>query len=149
MASRTASRAIGDKAPPFSGEIERTKLVEYATALHLKNPVHFNKAAAVAAGYRDVVAPPGYINIFTMQTRPDKFDTFQIDERNAVAGEWGWQYFLPICAGDLLHGQSELVRLTEKQGKKTMIIMTIETRFLNHKDEVVAIHTDVTIEFKD
>ncbi len=144
-----ATRAVGDKAPEFSGEIERAKLVEYAKALHLTNPVHFDKDAAIAAGYRDVVAPPGYINIFTMQSRDDKFDTFQIDERNAVAGEWGWQYFQPICAGDVLHGQSELVGLIEKQGKKKMIVMTIETPFKNQAGEVVAIHSDVTIEFKD
>jgi hypothetical protein len=30
-----------------------------------------------------------------------------------------------------------------------MIVMTIETPFRNQRNEVVAIHTDVTIEFKD
>src|SRR5688572_2837448 len=149
MSNRQVSRSIGDAAPPFKGVIERVKLIEYATALHLKDPIFFDRNAAVAAGYRDVLAPEGYLNIFTLQPRAAKFDTFQIDERNALAGEWGWEYMKPVCAGDELHGRSVLVELSEKRGKRNMILMKIETRFLNEKEETVAIATDVTLEFKD
>ena len=146
--ARQTKRKVGDAGPPFRGAIERVKLGEYARALHLTDPIYFDRDAAVKAGYRDVLAPPGYLNIFTLQPRAAKFDTFEVDEPNALAGEWGWEYFKDVCAGDELHGHSVLIELYEKKGKRDMIFMKIETRFLNEKEELVAIATDVTLEFK-
>jgi acyl dehydratase len=143
------SRTVGLAAPQFRGVIERVKIIEYAEALGLRNPIHFDRKAAIAAGYRDVVAPAGFVNPFTLQPRAWKFETFQIDELHALAGEWSWSHHGLICAGDELHGRSILVELSEKQGKRPMHILVIETRFLNEKDENVVTVRDTTLEFKE
>lgn len=142
-------RAVGLAAPEFRGTIERVKIIEYAQALQLRNPVHFDVAAARAAGFRDVVAPPGFINPFSLQPRAWKFDTFQIDEHKALAGEWSWDQHSIVCAGDELHGRSVLVELGEKQGKRPMDVLVIETQYLNVSEENVVTVRDVTLEFKD
>jgi acyl dehydratase len=145
----TASRVVGLAAPQFRGVIERVKIVEYAEALGLRNPIHFDCSAAIAAGYRDVVAPPGFVNPFTLQPRAWKFETFQINEHKALAGEWSWEHHGLVCAGDYLHGRSVLVELNEKQGKRPMHVLAIETKFLNEKDENLVTVRDITLEFKE
>ena len=144
-----AQRAVGLSSLPFRGVIERVKIIEYAQALQLHNPIHFDSKAAIKAGFRDVVVPQGFINPFSLQPRAWKFDTFQINEHKALAGEWSWEQYLIVCAGDELHGQSVLVELGEKQGKRPMDVLVIETKYLNQQDEVVITVRDMTLEFKD
>lgn len=134
---------------PFRGVIERVKIVEYAQATHLKNPIHFDAAAARAAGFRDVVAPLGYLNPFTLQPRAPKFEVFQINEHAALAGEWSWDHHVDVCAGDELHGQSVLIEIGEKQGKRPMTVLVIETKYMNANNENVVTVRDMTLEFKE
>jgi hypothetical protein len=54
-----------------------------------------------------------------------------------------------VCADDELHGQSVLVEVSEKQGKRPMNVLVIETKYLNQKEEIIAVVTDVTLEFKE
>ncbi len=142
-------RSLGLVLPPFRGIIELVKVVEYAQAVHIKNPIHFDRKFAIAAGFRGVVVPPGFLNPFSLQPRSAKFDVYNIDEKKALAGEWTWEYFGVVCAEDELHGQSVLVEVSEKSGKRPMNILKIETKYLNQEEQVVAIVTDVTLEFKD
>ena len=147
--AEAVSRTVGMAAPEFRGVIERVKIIEYAQALGLRNPVHFDVAAARSAGYRDVVVPAGFINPFSLQPRAWKFDTFRINEHAALAGEWSWDIYHLVCAGDELHGRSVLVELGEKQGKRPMDVLVIETKYLNEKNENVVTVRDMTLEFKD
>ena len=142
-------RVIGLAAPPFRGIIERVKVIEYAHALHLSNRIHFDRQAAISQGYRDVVVPAGFINPFTLQSRAAKFGTFCINERAALAGEWSWEPRLVICAGDELHGNSVLVELGEKQGKRPMHVIVIETTYTNDAGEIAIVLRDTTLEFKE
>jgi len=142
-------RVVGLSAPTFRGVIERVKVAEYAKALGISNAIHLDRDAAIAAGYRDIVVPTGFMTPFSLQARSAKFDTFFIDEKKALAGELSWEQRLIICAGDELHGRSVLVDLSEKQGKNPMHIIVIETTFLNANDEIAVIVRDKTLEFKE
>ena len=142
-------RTVGVALPPFRGVIERVKVVEYAQAVHIKNPIHFDRNSAISAGFRDIVVPPGFLNPFSLQPRSSKFEVYKINEHKALAGEWAWDHRGVVCAGDELHGQSVLVGVSEKQGRRPMNVLVIETKYLNQKEEVVAVLTDVTLEFKD
>lgn len=145
----TANREVGLSAPEFRGVIERVKIIEYAQALALRNPIHFDVKAARDAGFRDVVAPAGFINPFSLQPRAWKFETFQINEHAAVAGEWSWEQHDLVCAGDELHGRSVLVELGEKHGKRPMDVLVIETKYLNDQGDNVITVRDVTLEFRN
>ncbi|MGO4813401.1 MaoC family dehydratase N-terminal domain-containing protein [Cupriavidus sp. 2MCAB6] len=143
------SHLVGVAAPPFRGVVEYTKVVEYAQAIHIRNPIYFDREAAIAAGYRNVVVPPGFINPFSLQPRSAKFETFGINEKRAVAGEWSWEQRLVICAGDELHGQSVLVEFSEKQGTRPKRIFVIETTYSTDDCEAAIVVRDTTIEFKE
>lgn len=142
------NRVVGLAAPEFRGVIEHVKIIEYAQALDLQNPVHFDRDAARRAGFRDIVAPAGFINPFSLQPRAWKFDTFRINEKAALAGEWSWEQHQTVCAGDELHGRSVLVELGEKQGKRPMDVLVIETVYLDARGEKAVTVRDVTLEFR-
>jgi acyl dehydratase len=118
--------------------VERVKLIEYAQALHLRNPVHKDLAAAQAAGFRDVIAPPGFVTSNALQSRAAKLAAFEIDERRALVGELRFEHTGVICAGDELSGQSTLIALSEKEGRSDRLtVFTIETVFDNQFGERV------------
>ena len=52
------TEAIGKEWPATTYEVGKEKIGEYARVLGIENPVHFDREAAKAAGFRDVVAPP-------------------------------------------------------------------------------------------
>ena len=52
--------ALGKTYPPFEYEVGREKIREYSYAIGVDNPVHFDREAARAGGFRDVVAPIAY-----------------------------------------------------------------------------------------
>jgi len=144
-----SKRVVGLSTPAFKGVIERVKIAEYSKAVHIKNPIHLDRDAAIEAGYRDVVVPPGFMTPFTLQSREAKFESCFLNEKKVLAGELDWEQRLIICAGDELHGRSVLVGMSEKQGKNPMNILVIETIFFNANDEIAVIVRDKTLEFKE
>ena len=50
--------AVGKQWPPVVYQAGREKIREFANVIGAANPVHHDREAAVAAGFRDVVAPP-------------------------------------------------------------------------------------------
>ena len=56
---------IGKEYPAFEYEVGREKIREYANAVGEGNPVHHDRAAAQAAGFRDVVAPPMFVVVYS------------------------------------------------------------------------------------
>lgn len=89
-------------APPYL--VGREKVREFARAVLATNPVHSDPAAARAAGYTDVVAPPTFAVVVQEATlaqllaEPDA----GIDFSRVVHGEQKFSYERPIVAGDEL-----------------------------------------------
>ena len=146
MTTTREARKLGRKTLPFKGVIERVKLIEYAQALHLRNPIHMDRDAAIAAGYRDVVATSGFITSMTLQPRAVKFEVYDIDESRALAGEMEWIHKGVVCAGDELSGNSELVEASVKGGSRPMDMLVIETKLKNQLGETVLIVRESTLE---
>jgi len=63
MAIKT--EAIGKEWPAMTYEVGKEKIGEYARVLGIENPVHFDREAARAAGFRDVVAPPMFAVVYS------------------------------------------------------------------------------------
>ena len=51
---------IGRSDPPVTVEVSATDIAKYCHAVGETAPEHFDEAAAHAAGYRAIVAPPGF-----------------------------------------------------------------------------------------
>jgi acyl dehydratase len=59
-----STEAVGKRFPPVVYAVGREKVREYAAAVGETNPVHLDPAAARAAGYADVVAPPMFVVVY-------------------------------------------------------------------------------------
>ena len=57
--------AVGKQWQPVAYEVGVEKIREYARAVGEENPVHLDREAALAAGFRDVVAPPMFCVVYS------------------------------------------------------------------------------------
>ncbi len=121
-----------DVAPPFAFELEAAKIREFAQALGGLDPIHSDRAAAQAAGYRDVVAPIGLVVWTLAQDRRRVFDTFALaEDRGLTTGE-GWDFLAPICAGDRLTGETRRAGQEVREGRSgPLTLHRLETRYHN------------------
>ena len=56
---------VGHKFPAFTTTVEAGKIRLFCKAIGEENPIHTDEAAAKAAGYRTIVAPPTFITAVT------------------------------------------------------------------------------------
>ena len=59
------TQAIGKTYEPVLYAVGREKIREYARAVGESNPVHLDLDAARQAGYRDLVAPPMFVVVYS------------------------------------------------------------------------------------
>ncbi len=56
-----APSIVGRESPPGFCELEKGAIRRFSTAVGETNPIHFDEAAARAAGYASLVAPPAFL----------------------------------------------------------------------------------------
>ncbi|HET7485798.1 MAG TPA: MaoC family dehydratase N-terminal domain-containing protein, partial [Solirubrobacterales bacterium] len=59
------TEAIGKEWPATTYVVGKEKIGEYARVIGIDNPVHFDREAARAASFRDVVAPPMFAVVYS------------------------------------------------------------------------------------
>jgi acyl dehydratase len=129
--------AVGKQYPTTTYEIGKEKIGEYARVLGIESPVHFDREAATAAGFRDVVAPPMFCVVYASPAvGPAMFDPEV--EMNFAAMVHGGQEFVwdePACSGDEISTTAKVLEIYEKDGKGFYIF---ETNSVNQNgDQVV------------
>jgi len=113
------TEAVGKEWPATTYEVGREKIGEYARVLGIGNPVHFDREAARAAGYRDVVAPPMFCVVYSAPAlAPAMFDpevgmNFAAMVHGGQEFEWGE----PACSGDEITTGARCLEIYEKDGK--------------------------------
>lgn len=119
--------AVGKEWPGVTYQVGREKIKEYANALGIANPVHFDVEAARAAGFRDVVAPPMFAVVYSGPALgPVLFDPAVA--MNFAAMVHGGQEFVwgePVCSGDEITTTSKCVSIEEKDGKGFYVFETV------------------------
>ncbi len=96
---------VGRSYPPSAVyEVGRAKIAEFATAIGADDPVHRDAAAARAAGYPDVIAPPTFAIVVSLEAAMVVLDDpdVAIDYGRVVHGEQRFAHHRPIRAGDRL-----------------------------------------------
>jgi acyl dehydratase len=118
--------------PRFSFEIERAKVREFVQALGQLDPIHCDVGAARRAGYRDLVAPIGFV-IWTLgQDGTEIFRRFGLAYDRGLAGSEGWDFLGPICAGDVLTGQTRYRTSEVREGSAgPMTVHYFDTEYDN------------------
>jgi acyl dehydratase len=96
---------VGKKYPPSAPyEVSRVKIREFAAAIGDNNPLYRDKEAAQAAGYPDVIAPPTFPIVFSLQSGGDVLvdPDLGLNFAMVVHGEQRFEYVRPVYAGDEL-----------------------------------------------
>ena len=124
-----AHEAIGKKYPAFEYEVGREKIREYANAVGESNPVHHDREAAQAAGFRDVVAPPMFAVVYSAgAVAPGILDPeLGIDLMRMLHGSQEFVWGEPVCAGDTVTTTNEFKDYSEKDGKKFFVFESVST----------------------
>ena len=94
--------------------VGREKIREFATAIGDRSPVFHDLDAAKQAGYRDLVAPPTFAFVITMQAlSAAMFDPeLGMDYARVVHGEQAFQYHQVLVAGDEVVVDSHISQIT-------------------------------------
>ena len=111
--------AVGKQWQPVAYEVGLEKIREYARAVGEENPVHLDREAALAAGFRDVVAPPMFCVVYSAPAMGPAVLDPEVG-MNLMAMVHGSQEFVwgePVCAGDLITTQARLADVSEKDGR--------------------------------
>jgi acyl dehydratase len=131
-------KIVGTTYAPFTVEVERRWIRGFAEAIGDADPIRFDEAAARAAGYRSLVAPPTFP--FAVAMEADQcFSILRqlgIDQRRAMHAEQSFVYHGDVCAGDVLTGQQTVVDVYPKKNGELEFIVT-EIRLDNQRGERV------------
>jgi acyl dehydratase len=109
---------IGKTYDPLVYAVGREKVREYAAAVGETNPIHFDVAAAQAAGHEDVVAPPMFAVVYCANAVvPALFDPdLGIDFANMVHGSQEFHWGPVVCGGDEITTVLKVKDIRERAG---------------------------------
>jgi acyl dehydratase len=110
---------VGKRYPALKYEVGREKIREYAGAVGETAPIHHQREAARAAGFRDVVAPPMFCVVYSAGAMgPAVLDPeLRIDLTRMLHGGQEFVWGEPVCAGDVITTTPRFVDRSESDGK--------------------------------
>jgi len=103
-------------------EVSRVKIGEFADAIGDPNPLYRDRAAAQAAGYADVIAPPTFAIVISMAgSAPAIADPgLGLNYAMVVHGEQRFEYDRPLMAGDVVTAQATISDIRDA-GRNVMV----------------------------
>ena len=107
-------------------EVSRVKIAEFATAIGDASPLCRDRAAARAAGYPDVIAPPTFAivitsaGIATVMADPG----LGVNYAMIVHGEQSFTHQRPLHAGDVVVTQSTIESIKQIRAMTTIATVT-------------------------
>lgn len=124
--------------------VGREKIREFARAIGDANPAYLDPEAARALGYDDVIAPPTFAIVLSLEAaNAALFDPeLGLDYSRVVHGEQSFAYTRPIVAGD------ELVVTTVIENIRTMAgndMITTKGTITTVAGEPVAVATSMLV----
>ncbi|MBM4186659.1 MAG: MaoC family dehydratase [Gemmatimonadetes bacterium] len=109
---------IGRTFPPFEVEVDKSRLRLFAKAIGETRPVYLDEAAARAAGYRSLLAPPTFVNCLAADD-PRGFQYLQdlgVPMARMLHAEQTFNYRGPLCAGDRVVVERRVADIYDKKG---------------------------------
>jgi acyl dehydratase len=121
--------AVGKEWGATTYQVGREKIKEYANVLGIENPVHFDVEAARAAGFRDVVAPPMFVVVYSSPALlPALFDPeVAMNFATMVHGGQEFEWGEPACSGDVIETVAKCLSIEEKMGNGFYVFETNST----------------------
>ncbi len=130
---------IGYQLKPSVLTVDRTRLQFFAKAIGEKDPVYVDSAAARAAGYADVPAPPTFLFAAELDSgvNDQLLTDLDIPLAKLLHGEQSFRYLKPVCAGDTVTVQSTITDIYDKKGGKLEFAVK-DSKVTNQRSELVA-----------
>ncbi|MEV0397751.1 FAS1-like dehydratase domain-containing protein [Polymorphospora rubra] len=117
---------VGRTYPPTAPyQVGREKIREFATAIGATDAAHHDPAAARALGHTDVVAPPTFPVVVTMESSHRQIvddPALGVDYSRVVHGDQRFRYTRPVVAGDELVCVSTIEEITSRGGHDFLTI---------------------------
>jgi len=107
-------RHIGRETPAVLMELEKGAIRRFAEAIGDTSQVYRDEAAARAAGYDRIPAPPTFA---TSLRPPDVREGLGVDMRRLLHGEQSYEIRRPLLAGDRLLVHARIADISEKAGR--------------------------------
>jgi acyl dehydratase len=126
----------GYRFPKTTCEVEKGRVRAFARAIGDTRPECHDEAAARAAGYASLLAPP----TFPFTLNPDQAGTLAtlgVGFDRLLHGEQSFTYDRPIVAGDVLTLELQVADIAVKKNG-AMELLTLDTTFANERNERVA-----------
>ena len=107
-------------------EVSRVKIAEFATAIGDASPLCRDRAAARAAGYPDVIAPPTFAIVVTSggSAKVVSDPGLGVNYAMVVHGEQSFAHARPLHAGDVVVAQSTIESIKQVRNMTTMATVT-------------------------
>ena len=107
-------------------EVSRVKIAEFATAIGDTSPLCHDRAAAQAAGYPDVIAPPTFAIVITAAGNAKLMADpgLGVNYAMVVHGEQSFTHSRPLHAGDVVVTQSTIESIKQIRNMTTMATVT-------------------------
>lgn len=120
---------IGKAYPLFEYEVGREKVREYANAVGEGSPVHHDRQAARADGFRDLAAPPMFAVVYSSGAiAPAILDPeLGIDLMMMLHGSQEFVWSEPVCAGDTITTAVTVKDVYEKDGRSYYVFESVST----------------------
>lgn len=121
---------VGRRIGPFTADIDASQLRLFANATGQSDPLYLDEAAARAAGYRGLLAPPTFPICAFMLGQRDPLDLFRdlgADVSQMLHAEQRFDYFAPICAGDRITTHATVETIAQrKSGTLTFLTLALD-----------------------
>jgi len=127
---------IGRESEPTVVEVEKGAIRRFAEALGDANPLALDEAAAQAAGYPSLLAPPTFAVTLGWT---DRFrHSLDLGTRAVLHGEQSFEYARPLVAGDRLTVRSKVVDVQERAGASGPVdVLVVEDEARDDKGATV------------
>ncbi|HIB35521.1 MAG TPA: hypothetical protein EYO26_03830 [Dehalococcoidia bacterium] len=101
---------------------------------------------AKKSNYRNVVAPPTFLRSINTNPLPENIKS---PYSAVVDGGSVWEYFEPVCAGDVITTKTKLQDVFDRDGRLgNMIFIVKVTSYTNQKSKLVATQTTTSITYE-
>lgn len=116
---------VGRESEPWTAEVERGTIRRFAEAIGDPNPIYVDDAAARAAGYPAVVAPPTFAAALAVNERFRH--SLDLGTRLLLHSEQQIEWVRPVVAGDRLTMKSRVADVLERAGASgPMDVLVVE-----------------------
>ncbi|QHS23428.1 MaoC family dehydratase [Virgibacillus sp. MSP4-1] len=140
------SSIIGLTGKPFTVDVEKRHITQFAKAIGDENPLYLDEEFAKESIYEGIIVPPTFL--IALASEGDGIP-LEMDERRMLHGEQEFEYHRPVYLGDRLSCQMKVSDLYDREGKSgPMKFIVLDTEMKNENSELVA-NSRMTIVYRN